>query len=202
MPDKTVVVENMHKQNEYIVTNNTIKYYAVVLKSFYCEYELTRGWNLISLPIMPETLSVHDLFKDISFVYEYDKGSYVYHTELAPYKGYWIRMSHSTSITIAGDAISSQNVLLSSGWHLLGPISKNSLPETNPEGCIEAVFGFDGSFHLVNTLEPGKGYFFKLKEELLPATKKPAKNANEKPATQNKRRTCRSRTQKKSANIQ
>ena len=165
MPDKTVVVENMHKQKEYIVTHNTIKYYTVVLKSYYCEYELTRGWNLISLPVMPETLSVHDLFKDISFVYEYDNGSYIYHTELATYKGYWIRMSNSKSIIIAGDAILSQNVFLSPGWHLLGTISQNSLPETNPEGCIEAVFGFDGSFHLVNSLEPGKGYFFKLKEE-------------------------------------
>jgi formylglycine-generating enzyme required for sulfatase activity len=165
MPDQTVVVENMHKQREYIVTHTGKKYYTVALKSYYCEYELTRGWNLISLPIMPETLNVHDLFEGISFVYEFNNGSYIYHTELAPYKGYWIRMSHSKTIIITGDPISSQNVLLSSGWHLLGPIFQNSFPKTNPEGCIEAVFGFDGSFHLVNSLKPGKGYFFKLKDE-------------------------------------
>ena len=165
MPEQTIVIENMHKQNEYIVTHNSIKYYTVSVTSAYCEYELAKGWNLISLPLIPETSNVKELFKDTSFVYEYDNGFYVCKTEILPYKGYWIRMPDKTSIIITGEPLTSQNFLLSKGWHLLGPIFQNSLPETSPKGCIEVVFGFDESYHSVNSLKPGKGYFFKLKEE-------------------------------------
>ncbi|CAN2044392.1 exported hypothetical protein [Candidatus Magnetomoraceae bacterium gMMP-1] len=124
---------------------------------------LQRGWNLISLPVMPENSGFKQLFNDAEVAYEFKDGAYNSVNTLNPGIGYWIKVPFEKTYSIGGEIFEHYERSLSPGWHLIGAVNKTAKPVTNPDKCIEVIYGFaDGTYYFVNNLEPGYGYWVKI----------------------------------------
>ena len=120
---------------------------------------LYTGWNLISLPLMPEDTGITSLLFSIngnySIVWAYDANDTTDHwkkydpvapfgndlTSMEPGKGYWIMMTNNDTLPITGTA--PESIDLKTGWNLIGYNSFLSQPIT------DALYSIDGNYSIV-----------------------------------------------------
>ena len=157
---------------------------------------LYTGWNLISLPLMPEDTSITSLLSPISgnysIVWEYNASDTSDHWKkydpgvpfendlinMEPGKGYWILMTSDNTLSISGTVPESTDIILKTGWNLIGynfldsqPIAE-ALSSINGNYSIVLAYNasdtadhwkkYDPSVPFENDLtivEPGKGYW-------------------------------------------
>jgi alpha-tubulin suppressor-like RCC1 family protein len=160
-----VVVSNMRSITEYTVTGgDSVQYFTIVWSSQLItsvHFDMQVGWNLISLPIIPEDAHVNALFPDIAYAYEYKNGSYASVDQLETGKGYWIKTA-TTGYDISGEPFTSYTLTLDQGWHLIGAV-KNTIVNPFPGECVEVLYSYqNGSYSLDSELVQGKGYWIKL----------------------------------------
>ncbi|ETR70118.1 MAG: hypothetical protein OMM_03470 [Candidatus Magnetoglobus multicellularis str. Araruama] len=87
------LIENMRNTTQYLITDKTYQGLSIVWKKYDTfTFHLNQGWNLISLPLFPETTTVENLFPDYTVAYEYKNGGYLLVSALEPGKGYWIKV--------------------------------------------------------------------------------------------------------------
>lgn len=157
-----VVVSDMRTTNEYEICSSAARYFVVS----WCEqvthvYDLRAGWNLISMPVMPISNSVSELFPSATVCFEFD-GVYEPATVLETCRGYWLKVPTATSVSISGVRVADCTSQKEPGWHLVGGPYCDVAPYTTPAGCIQAIFGFDSLYQPVTQLEPGSGYWIKI----------------------------------------
>jgi len=117
---------------------------------------LYTGWNLISLPLMPEDTSITSLLSPIngnySIVWEYNASNTSDHgkkydpstpfgndlTTMEAGKGYWIMMTSNDTLFVTGDVPGSTDIILKAGWNLIG---YNSLVGQPIENVLASVSG-------------------------------------------------------------
>ena len=122
---------------------------------------LYTGWNLISLPLMPEDTSITSLLSSIngnySIVWEYSASDTADHwkkydpatpfgndlTTMEPGKGYWIMMNSDDILNISGMMPEPTDIELWSGWNLIG---YNSL---NPQTITDALSSINGNYSII-----------------------------------------------------
>ncbi len=125
---------------------------------------LSRGWNLISLPLNPPDANYQSLFPNATAgtLFRYD-GSYISETTLTPGNGYWLNFAAPESVPVSGDAITSVDINLQQGWNLIGGASCNiALADVADPGNIivpNTLFGFDGAYISATQIEQGRGYW-------------------------------------------
>jgi len=120
---------------------------------------LYNGWNLISIPLMPEDTSITSLLSSIngnySIVWAYNASDTIDHwkkydpvapfgndlTSVVPGEGYWIMMTNNDTLPITGTA--PESIDLKNGWNLIGYNSLVSQPIT------DALFSIDGNYSIV-----------------------------------------------------
>jgi len=125
------------------------------------EIKLESGWNLISLPLMPEDTSITSLLSPIngnySIVWEYNASNTSDHwkkydpstpfgndlTTMEPGKSYWIMMISYDILNVSGTIPESTDIELWSGWNLIG---YNSL---NPQTITDALSSINGNYNIV-----------------------------------------------------
>jgi len=130
------------------------------------EFLLNKGWNLISIPIIPEHNSLNDLLKDAISCYSFLHNKYEVVSELSPGEGYWIKMNETKSYTICGKRFSKNKKKLYRGWHLVGSITGNSYPDITPSWAIDEIYTYeDNMYKLVSYFQQGKGYWLKVNEK-------------------------------------
>ncbi|MCP4124707.1 MAG: hypothetical protein GY751_23440, partial [Bacteroidetes bacterium] len=105
-----VVVADMRTTTEYTVTGgNTDKYFTISWKQE-CEecfdFDLTAGWNLISLPLVPDNTDLSELFPEVVSAYGYENGEYFLAEKLVPGNGYWVKMDTDKTYRICGEPLS------------------------------------------------------------------------------------------------
>ncbi len=131
-------------------------------------YAVREKWNMVSLP-----LRVTDRRKIILFpaapggAYTF-AGGYTLYDTLETGRGYWLKFDEDDSVSITGKKFSTDTVGCAEGWNMLGSVS-DPVPVTAvasiPGGIVTSGFyGYDGSYQLSDTLEPGRGYWVKLSE--------------------------------------
>jgi hypothetical protein len=102
---------------------------------------LKKGWNLISIPIVPQTNNLinffgPDVMSDIAVVWEYNSTNasspWAYYTTMTDkyqqgslttikeHQGYWVRVYNDITFTVTGAVPESSDVTLNSGWNLVG----------------------------------------------------------------------------------
>ncbi|MFC1902645.1 SdrD B-like domain-containing protein [Chloroflexota bacterium] len=97
---------------------------------------LVSGWNLISIPLIPESTDVEGIFagiiNNIETVWSYNGSTGVWHNynpealepELSHMNqddGYWVKVTDPCTVTIRGrKELLPKNITLSSGWNLIG----------------------------------------------------------------------------------
>lgn len=159
-----VLIDDMRKKTHYSYIDLAPKHYFTIcwILEMQTEISLQQGWNLISFPHIP--IESTNLFQD-KLVYIFDKGTYIIPKTILPGKGYWIFSSTEERIPLNGFPVESYTQELTAGWHLLGSIDQLCTIQSFPENCIEQIVQWQlGSYTQVSELEPGQGYWIKLKQ--------------------------------------
>ncbi len=117
---------------------------------------LSAGWNLISIPLVPEDTSIGSVLSqvngDFSIVWAYDASdvadpwkkydpSVPFGNDLSkvkPGKGYWIMMTADDTLSVTGHLPEKSIPDMASGWNLIG---YNSLTEDPVEDALSSVSG-------------------------------------------------------------
>jgi len=123
--------------------------------------DLYNGWNLISLPLVPDDSNVNSVLSPIngnySIVWAYDASDTADHWKkydpATPFgndlitmessNGYWIMMTSYDTLNISGTMPEPTDIELWSGWNLLG---YNSL---NPQTITDALSSIDGNYSII-----------------------------------------------------
>ena len=160
------LIENMRNTTQYLITDKTYQGLSIVWKKYDTfTFHLNQGWNLISLPLIPETTTVENLFPDYTVAYEYKNGGYLLVSALEPGKGYWIKVPNNSDYTVEGDFFSNDTISLTAGWHLIGASNQETTPISDTDS-IAVIFQYEtGAYVVKTTLEPGLGYWIKMIQE-------------------------------------
>jgi hypothetical protein len=123
------------------------------------------GWNMVSVGETPPSYTKSFLFPtSISNAFRYS-GGYVVTNPLSNGPGYWLKFTGAQTLDGPGTAISSQDVGLVTNWNMIGSVSKpvpvGSLTTTPPSITTSPYFGFNGSYFVAATIDPGKAYWVK-----------------------------------------
>ncbi|MFQ5636743.1 MAG: S8 family serine peptidase [bacterium] len=139
---------------------------GVTVASATFDFPLTEGgWYLVSLPLIPENGSLSNLFPDAfaAFGWSYAAQSYVPVTELESQRAYWVAMPTSATVEVFGQGLESYSkTYTASGWDMLGAVQQKAGVNSEPNGNVFAMFGFNpltGSYEAVNAFEPKQGYW-------------------------------------------
>jgi len=140
-------------------TNSTTRYIQVVPIGI--NIDLYTGWNLISLPLIPEGTSIASVLSPIndnySIVWEYNASDTSDHwkkydpgvpfgndlTNMESGKGYWIMMTSDDTLPISGTVPESTDLDLKTGWNLVGFNSLDGQP------IVEALYFINGNYSIV-----------------------------------------------------
>jgi hypothetical protein len=137
------------------------------------DLHLPAGWSMISLPVIPQSTSVSNLFPEAMVVYGYETGrGYVRirdDEELEVGKGYWILCDEEQTYTLSGQPIQSYTkVIHEGGWYMTGGCT--SAAQASTDSCnINVIYRFVPGFGYQRVLaseylEPGEGYWILLED--------------------------------------
>jgi len=144
-------------RHELLITANLIenRIYPLSLKV---------GWNMVSLPLIPDNYSVDSIFGSISTletlpVVTWEFPSFVEVEVVEPKIGYWVFTPADTTINVTGKLIINTTLNLKGGWNMVGTMGFENLniseiPNQVPQR--HAVTWIAPSFVETNIIEPGK----------------------------------------------
>lgn len=130
---------------------------------------LTSGWNLVSVPVVPNNAAATTLFPGAvsGTINSFLSGTYSQPSTLSVGEGYWAFYGAAASNTISGAPVTTASVTVTSGnrWVLVGSVSTSKATSnlmSTPSGAIVSgtLNEFNGSAYAApSTLTPGKGYW-------------------------------------------
>ncbi len=178
------------KDSDNNIATDEIKINIINSSSITYNLSLSKGWNLISIPLILENSSIENIFSQVLdktiVVYSFDKGAKTYVPELKefsdlktvdPYHGYWIKLNDSADLSVTGYKTTDKTVPLTSGWNLI------SYPLDYPKNITDVlsdimntiviVKGFDNGaltfvpslpykFSDLKQMKPNFGYWIKI----------------------------------------
>lgn len=130
----------------------------------------TQGnWNIVGLPVVVDNPVVEEVFpqsiENTLFMIDND-GNYLAEDSLIVGRGYWLRFSEDGVENITGNPITTNVVILQSGWNLISGISADvavsSIVDEDSLIVQNTIFYYDDRHYLLaDTLKPGKGYWLR-----------------------------------------
>ena len=162
-----IVVTDMRTTTSYEVCGfDQTHYYAIEnLNTDHClDVTLVAGWQLISLPLIPDDNNLATLFPGYQAAWGYDNASRQYEqvTQLYPCEGYWLKMAADVIVTVCGQPLTDCSGPLVPGWHILGGPNCVITPQTAPPGCLIATWEYDpdiDDYLIPATFVPAAGYW-------------------------------------------
>jgi carboxypeptidase D len=124
-------------------------------------YDLTPGWNLISVPVVPAPDEVERNL-DAFTVWAWDGEQYRKATKLSPKQGYWLYVTGRESMSVRGWEEQDAQRQFTPGWNLFGALSQ--CPVMSHDVFEGPVWQWDGQFVPAAFLEPGRGYWVYCRE--------------------------------------
>ncbi len=166
-------------------SGETIMSSPFTIASGYMESSFNVGWHLTSIPLIPPSTAIADIYGDdvtgAYFVYDYSQaGGYGLVQNVDHGYGYWLALENSALIDVTGlTAVNPVTIPLSLNWNMVGcamaaPVSRDDLLFTDgitthtfvnavTTGWISAAFySFNngtGSYMTATTLTPWEGYW-------------------------------------------
>ncbi len=133
------------------------------------EVQTIAGWNLVGLPLSVTDASVISLFPDAIEETLFGFNETYYPTDfLILGEGYWLRFDSDQSTELIGFLMQSLELELVEGWNLISGISTdlniNSIEDPDEIIISGTFFGFDGTYILSETMEPGKAYWVRTRQ--------------------------------------
>lgn len=160
---------NMKNQSSFTLTEPGITSFQVNYTPEFCHSVLAdSGWNMISVPLLAEDMSLDSLFPTAaSSAFVYDNG-YLQVDTLNSGVGYWLKFNSNEQIQICGTT-SGDTIPVKAGWNMIGAYEQDiplSQITTTPPGIIATyLFGFQDGYVISDTLKSGKGYWVRVTED-------------------------------------
>ena len=190
-------VSELHFQNIFVVDPNGDELpYSYTDGTFTCtapqetySKELVEGWNLISLPLTADDMTVSSVFSSVAgkydAIYSYDATTHSWvalgdDDTVENGVGYFINMTESGTWTYQGSAYTTMSISLEPGLNMVGWLNC-SKPIDDALSSIEGNYryvarwnstahkfevyvpGAPSGFNDFNTMERGEGYFISMK---------------------------------------
>ncbi len=156
-------------------TLDTVYYIRVILEHNTNEAYITldKGWNLISLPVIPDNLAPASVFPFLpsDFIWGYDPNleGYFHPDTFEVGRGYWVLSLRDTLVMLTGKPVNCYEMECQPYWNLIGSISAYDAPKlsdakTYPSGAIGVPAAYhysidSGGWTTENKIMAGKGYF-------------------------------------------
>lgn len=160
----TLINQNMKESSELVIPTINIKSVKIIYSSKYPDIiTINPGWNLISVPVETDNMSLKSLFPDAtSNAFQFGDAGYFSTDELDVGQAYWLKFDLDVSVPLWGTSVDSA-IAVSAGWNLIGPFEQTIAVSdivSVPDGIIESDFlAFTEKYTGVEQLEPGKGYW-------------------------------------------
>ncbi len=124
------------------------------------------GWNLSSLPAMPEVPLVNELFPDADAVFGFNQDAGYYPLEFFEEpQGFWLSNQEGGDYIIQGAPIESQFKELAQGWHLVGGIAERPamiIPEGTCEIAAQFAFNAEQGYYPSEIINSGESVWVNL----------------------------------------
>lgn len=135
------------------------------LPCFAATVQMLAGWNLLSLPIDAPTTDRPTLYpRSASSAFLYDKG-YVRTDSIVRGEGFWLKYGSPDSASFTGTPSSTDSIDILTGWNIIGalsyPVTVASIIQDPGSILTSPYFGYNGTYTIDDTLEPGRGYWVK-----------------------------------------
>ena len=158
---------NMKNQSSYVLTNPVITSLSIIYRGVSSIVDVNNEWNMISVPLLAEDMSLSNLFPTATSLAYGFEGSYVTEDTLVGGKGYWLKFDGNQQVRIYGSRMG-DTVLLETGWNMFGvyeeDISISQITSTPPGIVATYFFGYNDGYYIADTLKSGKGYWVRVTE--------------------------------------
>jgi len=173
-------VADMRAEDNYTfeATSDNYDFRIIVGKLLPFTLELTQGWNMISFPILTETMNPDSIFDGYYVLYRWDAENkrYVLHADSGDFiepdpdvevgVGYWVYLLEDENVNLLGFPVERLTLSLRQGWNLIGtPYGGSSIadPADDPDDSV-IPWAFTWNAHekrydMTQLLEAGKGYW-------------------------------------------
>ncbi len=158
----------MQGSNSLMVPANIVKQYRILYGSYTAVVlSLRRGWNLISLPIIPLDGDIDEILVDPitrlrvyqGVVTRFVNGQIQVAATIEALRGYWLYLTTPNHLLIKGTPLQTVNktINVSAGWHLYGPAEVIPIPANLP-----IIRAWDGKRYIIpqSPLHPTNAYYF------------------------------------------
>jgi len=134
------------------------------IESITFSLKLKPGWNMASLPLIPDNSSVVAIFGGIPTldtmpVVTWESPSFVPVTCIEPKIGYWVFTPADTTITVTGKSITNTTLILEAGWNMVGTVGMENMTTSDIPNQVPqrpAVTWVAPSFVETDIIEAGK----------------------------------------------
>ncbi len=165
-------------ENKSEPSTDMITTLATIVPTLTQTIELSAGWNLISIYVVPENATIESIFATIMIDVDIIKNADGFYkpgqpaalqslTEMRAGYGYLVKMNTVATLQVQGAIAENVSVALKQGWNMIGhpyeqsktttatlaPIWNNTVQIKNFDGFLNQTSG------TLNTMDAGKGYY-------------------------------------------
>ena len=149
---------------DYLGFSDTV---PVTVDAFEVSIDLAAGWNMVSLPVVPDDYSVDVLFPGNVESYGWDGNDYIDADVFEIGKGYWLAMAEAQTVVLSGVPVMTYTSDLPAGWYMIGSVAAQTDTGAfvdTPESSIlpKTLQWYDPAqkiYVLTGVVDPGKGYW-------------------------------------------
>ena len=129
--------------------------------------ELRAGWNMVSLPVLPDDPLASSVLSGIGFyqLVTWSGTGYVAATEFEAGRGYWLLVLEDVNVSVSGTSVDSLVLSLSPGWNMVGGTFDEAQAADVFPDFYQLVTWTGTGYTPASTFEPGKGYWALVLEE-------------------------------------
>lgn len=163
-------IKDMAEVNSYMINSDATSYLLVVRSEAIPTFQMDflAGWRMVSLPVIPITPYVSDLFPDAVVVYGFERGTgYRRVDSLEVGQGYWILFNEDRIYNLQGQSFKDYDQMIDTdGWLMIGGFSTPA--QITTDSCsIGVIYGFKQGMGYKRVLpsediDPGQGYWLLL----------------------------------------
>ncbi len=132
------------------------------------EVSVIGGWNIVSLPVRLQNLSVKNVFPTATSSLFSFSGNYAVANTLEYGKGYFTKFNSPQTLLFAGEIFLTDKVDVNAGWNIIGSVSRDVLVSNifiYPPGNLASDFwSLNQGYQKVDTIKAGYGYWVKFFE--------------------------------------
>ena len=161
---------NMRVETYYTWTaieDATYEFNITLTPDFEFTLVLSAGWNMVSLPVMPEDPSAASVLSEVGFyqLVTWSGTGYVMATSFEEGRGYWLLVLQDVNVTVKGQSVDRVSLTLPPGWSMIG--GPNSVVEADDvfPGFYQLVTWSGAGYVIATNFEPGRGYWALVLEE-------------------------------------